>query len=123
MKLDKIEDINKWFKESELVEFEYKKGDFKVSLTKGGERNNSTKIVSTLTSVQSPEIGIFSFTKKGKSVSIKEGDKVKKGDILGYVNICDKSVEVVSPVDGRIKIICVDDGAIVEYSQLLFVIE
>lgn len=123
MKLDRIEDINKWFKESELVEFEFKKGDFKISMTKEGERNNSTKIVSTLTSVQSPEIGIFSFSKKGKLISVKEGDKVKKGDVLGYVNISDKSVEVVSPIDGKIKIICVDDGAIVEYSQLLFVIE
>lgn len=123
MKLDRIEDINKWFKESELVEIEFKKGDFKISLTKEGERNNSTKIVSTLTSVQSPEIGIFSFTKKGKSISLKEGDKVKKGDVLGYVNISDKSVEVVSPIDGKLKIICVEEGAIVEYSQLLFVIE
>ncbi|MEW6013407.1 MAG: acetyl-CoA carboxylase biotin carboxyl carrier protein subunit [Elusimicrobiota bacterium] len=123
MKIQEMNDINKWFKESELVELEFKRGNYKISLVKEGENRGSTKISSNLTSVVSPEIGVFNFTKKGKSVTVKEGSSVKKGDVLGYVKIMNKETEVVSPIDGKIKVVCVNEGDVVEYAQLLFILE
>ncbi|HOJ85303.1 MAG: hypothetical protein N2Z60_01515 [Elusimicrobiales bacterium] len=123
MKIQEMNDINKWFKESELVELEFKRGNYKISLVKEGENRGSTKISSNLTSVVSPEIGVFNFTKKGKSAIVKEGSSVKKGDILGYVKIMNKEIEVVSPIDGKVKVVCVNEGDVVEYSQLLFILE
>ncbi|MEF3279363.1 MAG: hypothetical protein K6357_00115 [Elusimicrobiota bacterium] len=122
MKIEEISDINKWFSDSDLVELSFRKGNFKVSLVKEGEKS-STKIVSNLVSVVSPEVGLFNFSKKGKSSEIKQGDVVKKGDVLGYVKVLNREFEVVSPTDGKIKVVCVDDGDVVEYSQLLFIIE
>jgi|GEM_PF-2490803 acetyl-CoA carboxylase biotin carboxyl carrier protein len=123
MKLEEISDINKWFNETDLVEIEFKKGDCSLNLVKEGEKKGNTKISSALSSIVSPDIGVFSFTKKGKSVSFKEGDSVKKGDVVGYIDVMGKNIEVVSNVDGKIKVVCVNDNDIVEYSQLLFIVE
>ena len=123
MKIEEIAEVNKWFKDSELAELEFKKGEYKVALVKEGENKGGTKISSGLSSVVSPEIGVFSFTSKGKSSRVKEGMSVKKGNILGYVRIMNKEVEVVSSVDGKLKVICVNDGDVVEYGQLLFILE
>jgi biotin carboxyl carrier protein len=123
MRLNEINDINKWFNESDLIELGFKKGDFKFNFVKAGENSGGVKISSNLISVNSPGVGIFNFSKKGKSVVIKEGSAVKKGDVLGYVRVLNKDVEVISPVSGKIKVISVDDGSVVEYAQLLFIIE
>jgi biotin carboxyl carrier protein len=118
-----MNDINKWFNDSYLVELGFKKGDFKFNFIKAGENNGGVKINSNLVSVNSPAVGVFSFSKKGKSLSVKEGSSVKKGDVLGYISVLNKDVEVTAPSAGKIKVISVDDGAVVEYAQLLFIIE
>ncbi|MCX7905301.1 MAG: hypothetical protein N2446_01200 [Elusimicrobiales bacterium] len=123
MDLSLIEEIKEWFNSTDLDELHFKDSDFKLSLVKKGFNSEDLKINSNLTPVFAPEVGVFSFSKKGKAINIKKGDKVKKEDILGYINLPSKTIEVKSPVDGIIKLIAVEEGSLVEYSQLLFVIE
>ncbi len=119
MKLDNITEITKWFNDTDLVEFEFKKGDLKLNLVKEGENKGNTKISSNLSGIYSPEVGIFRL----KNSDIKKDKSIKKGEILGFVLADKKKVEVSSGFDGRIKVVCVNDGDIVEYSQLLFIVE
>lgn len=123
-KIEKLSDLTKWFNGTDLIELGYKRDDYKLSLIKEGESIENTYITSNLTGIFSPSIGYFSFTKKGKSQGdIKKGMKVKKGDILGYVKEGNSIIEVAAVVDGTIKVISVKEGDVVEYGQLLFILE
>ncbi len=123
MNLKIIEDIKNWFNSTDLDEIQFKDGDFRFSLTKKGANIGDFKINSNLVPVFAEEVGVFSFSKKGKSISIKKGESVKKGSVLGYINLPSQTVEVKSPCDGVVRVIAVSEGDVVEYSQLLFVIE
>ena len=123
MDLKVLEEIKEWFNTTDLTEISYRKEDLSVTLVKEGYSDGDFKINSNLIPVFSPEVGIFSFSKKGKGVDIKKGDKVRKNDVLGYINLPSKVVEVRSPVDGIVRLVAVEEGKVVEYSQLLFVIE
>jgi biotin carboxyl carrier protein len=122
MKKEVLENIKEWFDKTDLVELRYWRGKFKIGFIKKNGVSNK-KISSGLKSIVSDEIGLWSFSKKGKKINIKEGDEIKKGSVLGYINIKDKFKEVISPYDGKIKVICVDDNSIVEWGQILFIVE
>jgi biotin carboxyl carrier protein len=122
MKKEVLENIKEWFDKTDLVELRYWRGKFKIGFIKKNGVSNK-KISSSLKSIVSDEIGLWSFSKKGKKINIKEGDEIKKGSVLGYINIKDKFKEVISPYDGKIKVICVDDNSIVEWGQILFIVE
>jgi acetyl/propionyl-CoA carboxylase alpha subunit len=122
MKKEVLENIKEWFDKTDLVELRYWRGKFKIGFIKKNGISNK-KISSGLKSIVSDEIGLWSFSKKGKKINIKEGDEIKKGSVLGYINIKDKFKEVISPYDGKIKVICVDDNSIVEWGQILFIVE
>lgn len=123
MKMDLIKEIKEWFDKTDLIELRYKKGEKKIGFVKGGEFISNKKISSGLKSITASEIGVWSFSKKGKKINIKEGDVIRKGSLLGYITVKDKIKEVVSPYDGKIKVICVDDNSIVEWGQILFIVE
>lgn len=123
MDIKKIEEIKEWFNSTDLDEIEFRDGDFRFSLAKKASFSGDVKINSNLVAVFSEDVGIFSFSKKGKTINIKKGDRVKKDAVLGYLNTSSKVIEIKSPVDGVIRLIAVDDEKVVEYGQLLFVIE
>ena len=50
---------------------------------------------------------------------IKVGDKVKSGDIIGYVEAMKVMNEITSDVDGEVVEIVADHGTNVEYDQVL----
>ncbi len=123
MELKIVEDIKEWFNLTDLDEIQFRDGDFRISLAKKGANLEDVKINSNLTPVFAQDVGVFCFSKKGKSISLKKGDSVKKGSVLGYIDVGKRTVEVKSPCDGIVRMISVEDGMVVEYSQLLFVIE
>jgi biotin carboxyl carrier protein len=122
MKMDFIREIKEWFDKTDLIEIGYRKGNKKIGFVKKDSFSNK-KISSNLRSITADEIGLWSFSKKGKKINIKEGDEIKKGSVLGYIILNERVKEVVSPYDGKIKVICVNDNSIVEWGQLLFIIE
>ena len=120
--MDLLKELKEWFDKTDLIELGYRHGKNRVGFIKKGEISNK-KISSDLKSILAEEIGVWSFSKKGKKINIKEGDAVKKGSVLGYITIKDRVKEVVSPYNGTIKVICVNENSVVEWGQILFIIE
>lgn len=52
-------------------------------------------------------------------IRVKQGDKVKKGDVVLILDAMKMDNELLSPVDGVVKNICVEQGASVAKDQLL----
>lgn len=52
-------------------------------------------------------------------IRVKQGDKVKKGDVVLILDAMKMDNEILAPVDGVVKNICVEQGASVAKDQLL----
>lgn len=90
------------------------------------EKNPAKDGDSTLSAgniVKSPLVGVFynSASPEAKSF-VQVGDKVSKGQILGIVEAMKLMNEIESDFEGVVKEILVDNEAVVEYGQPLFVI-
>ncbi len=78
-------------------------------------------IIMTLNHIKSPMVGTF-FLQDSKELTepiVKVGDKVNKGDIIGYVEAMKVLNEVTTDVAGEITEIVADHGTNVEYDQAL----
>lgn len=60
--------------------------------------------------------------KKGNS-TVKAGDEIKEGQVVGYIEAIGLKTDVKSDVDGIIKEIKVDDEDAVEFGQVLITVE
>ena len=61
----------------------------------------------------------YKIVKELTDPQIKVGDKVKSGDIIGYVEAMKVMNEITSDVDGEVVEIVADHGTNVEYDQVL----
>ena len=74
--------------------------------------------------VRSNFIGYFTrINPKTGEVHVKMGDKVKEGDILGYVSVLGVLQEIKTEKEGKIKEILVEEGQPIEYGQPVMRIE
>ena len=83
--------------------------------------DGSTIDFNKIIEVTSPMIGIFYAAASPSSepfVSI--GSRVKKGDILCIIEAMKVMNEIISDRDGEIVDVCVSNGQVVEFSQVLF---
>ena len=71
--------------------------------------------------VKSPMVGIF-YTAPSPEAEpfVKVGSKVKKGDTLCIIEAMKLMNDVVAEEDGEIVEICAENGALVEFGQILF---
>ena len=76
------------------------------------------KVSEDIEEVKSRWVGVFFYNKKEDKLS--SGDKVDKGRILGFVRCMNLDFEIISPVDGEIAQVLVDDEEKVEYDTVLF---
>ncbi len=72
--------------------------------------------------VKAPLLGVFNGS-VGDRVALKQGDRVSKGDVLCTLEAMKMLNEVKSPVDGTVAKVLANEGDLVEYDQVLFVIE
>ena len=74
-----------------------------------------------ISEVKSPMVGVF-FAAPAPDAEpfVQVGDRVKKGDVLCVIEAMKIMNEIVSETDGEIVDICVQNGQVVEYSQILF---
>ena len=71
--------------------------------------------------VKSPRVGIFYAAPDPDSPAfVSKGDKVKKGDTLCLIEAMKLMNEVVAERDGEVVEVCVDNGTLVEFGQVLF---
>ncbi|MCI8610989.1 MAG: acetyl-CoA carboxylase biotin carboxyl carrier protein [Clostridiales bacterium] len=71
--------------------------------------------------VKSPLIGVFyEAAAPDAPPFVRPGDQVKKGDVLCIVEAMKMMNEICAETDGTIIDVCAENGALVEYGQLLF---
>jgi len=74
-----------------------------------------------LTEVRSPMVGVFYSAPSPESEPyVQLGSRVKKGDELCIIEAMKLMNEVCAETDGEIVDICVGNGQVVEYAQVLF---
>ena len=145
MNIEKIEQIIKLVKENDVKKFKYKNfedeigSDFTDSnhlaahsnqsnqsmnnndLTASKANDNSDVSTNDYHDIKSPMVGTF-FLQDSKELTepiVNVGDKVNKGDIIGYVEAMKVLNEVTTDVAGEITEIVADHGTNVEYDQVL----
>ncbi len=146
MEFGQIIDLIKAVSDSNLTEFEIQDGEIKISM----ETNKETKQITVtaplsqpqLSAVQpavvqeeekaeektgnivkSPLVGTFYQSASPESEPfVKEGDIVKKGQVLGIVEAMKLMNEIESEYDGTVKEILVKNEQMVEFGQPMFVI-
>ena len=72
--------------------------------------------------VKAPLLGVFNGS-VGDKKALKKGERVSKGDVLCTLEAMKMLNEVKSPVDGTVAKVLANEGDLVEYDQVLFVIE
>ena len=72
--------------------------------------------------VKAPLLGVFYGAVGGKR-AVEVGDKVEKGDVLCTIEAMKMMNEVKAPVSGTVKQVLAAEGDLVEFDQVLFVIE
>lgn len=71
--------------------------------------------------IKSPMVGVFySSPSPDAEPFVKVGDSVKKGDVVCIVEAMKLMNEITATCDGEIAEICVNNGDVVEFSQILF---
>ncbi|HDC7608788.1 TPA: acetyl-CoA carboxylase biotin carboxyl carrier protein subunit [Staphylococcus aureus] len=145
MNIEKIEQIIKLVKENDVKKFKYKNFEDEIEidftdsnylaahsnqsnqsmnnndLTASKAHDNSDVSTNDYHDIKSPMVGTF-FLQDSKELTepiVKVGDKVNKGDIIGYVEAMKVLNEVTTDVAGEITEIVADHGTNVEYDQAL----
>ena len=146
MNLDKIEKLVKIIEESSLQEFSIQEGDIKIKMSKrAGESiavpfapgmgmpvagtaapeaataDETSGEVEEETYITSPIVGTFySAPSPEAKAFVKVGDRVKAGETVCILEAMKLMNEITADKDGEIAEICVDNGQVVEFSQVLF---
>ncbi|HDP2334249.1 TPA: acetyl-CoA carboxylase biotin carboxyl carrier protein subunit [Staphylococcus aureus] len=145
MNIEKIEQIIKLVKENDVKKFKYKNFEDEIEidftdsnhlaansnqsnqsmnnndLTASKANDNSDVSTNDYHDIKSPMVGTF-FLQDSKELTepiVNVGDKVNKGDIIGYVEAMKVLNEVTTDVAGEITEIVADHGTNVEYDQVL----
>lgn len=146
MKIENVEEFIKLLNENDLSELTLKTDEFELKLKK----ENQVREVVTQTlqpaaqpatfgattqggahadeeageKVKSPIVGVVYLSPEpGQPPYVTIGERVKKGQKLAIISAMKVMNDFVSPVDGIIKDIKVQNEDVVEFDQVLFIIE
>lgn len=103
------------------VEYEVVKSSVEVKSEETFEEEESISVDQNISEVKAPLVGVFYAAKApGEPPYVEVGDKVGKGATLCLIEAMKIMNEIPSDVDGTIEEICVTNGQIVEFGQVLF---
>lgn len=145
MNIKKIRELIEMMNENGLTEIEVEQEGQKIKLAKKGsgqlEQVYQTPVLqqsqpvqeapqeqsssnSDLKEITSPMVGTF-YSASGPDTEpyVKEGDIVKKGDVVCIVEAMKLMNEVKSEVSGKIREIKVENAEPIEFGQVLFTVE
>lgn len=114
--------------EKQLSEIVFKKNDVNIVLRKDHLSSLKQQVMENETDIinepvhiiSSHTVGIFRLSSNDEDESpIRKGDIVEKGQILGFIDSVNATVEVTSPYLGIIEEIFLDNETAVEYGQQL----
>ena len=114
-------------KAMEVISTEDKTGKIKQQvITKNDfmEENETNEANFNYKEIKAPFVGTFyrSVSPESKPY-VAVGDVVKKGDILGIIEAMKIMNELAAPFSGKIVEIRAEDGKMIEYNQVLFLLE
>jgi len=118
-----ITEITSWMKTTDLAEFCYEKDGDSIEVKTQEALPEPAEFNCSLTPVPAPAIGVYRSAEKGKNLTLTEGQTVKQGDKLGWVETVSKKHQITSPISGKLRIITAKEGAPVEFGLPLFFIE
>ena len=88
------------------------------------EENEPNDVNSNYKEIKAPFVGTFYRSASPETKPyVAVGDVVKKGDILGIIEAMKIMNELAAPVSGKIVEIRAEDGKMIEYNQVLFLLE
>ncbi|MCK4245539.1 MAG: acetyl-CoA carboxylase biotin carboxyl carrier protein [Candidatus Omnitrophica bacterium] len=125
MKPEELKSFIQFMKKNDLTELEVRGPNLHLKLKKKGSKIESElPEEENLIKVTSPLIGTFYRAPSPTSPPFVEvGKEVREGDTVCIVEAMKVMNEIKSEKAGRIKKILAENGKIVEYGQLLFLIE
>ena len=134
MKFEQLVELIQTVSSSNLGEFKYEEGDFKISLKKEkgevrlAEQSESVPARASeqpqdSSEKKSPLVGTFyASPAEDADPFVQVGEQVQKGKILAIVEAMKLMNEIESEFEGTIEEILVENGAPVEYGQPLFIV-
>lgn len=149
MKIEEISQLIERFDRSKAVKLQIKTGDTEVLLESAGAQvvnpvaeyvsaampveqdaaektavaKNAVEDVSG-TPVKAPLVGTFYCAPSPEEKPFVEvGQSVRKGDVVGIIEAMKLMNEITAPVDGVIRCIHAENGNMVEYGEVLMVLE
>lgn len=118
-----ITEITNWLKTTDLAEFCYEKDGDSIEVKTQEALPEPAQFACSLVPVTSPAVGIYHAADKGKNLVFKEGQAVKEGDALGFVETVSAKHKITVPVSGKLRVVTAQEGAPVEFGLPLFFIE
>lgn len=142
MNTDNIEKLIKLLKENDLAAIEYSHQDEQIKITARPTSSDlktiqpvaaaptpsqekqpvmATKVAATSNNtINSPSVGVFYTAKSPQETSyVKVGDKVKKGDVVGVIEVMKAFTDVIADREGIVEKVLVNNEEGVEYGQPL----
>ena len=143
MKLEEIQSLVKTINLSNIEQFKFKNNDIEMEIVKSIGKNSISKEVQNdaidnskqlnqeintikdeRDTIKSPLVGVFyEASSPTEDPFVKEGQHVKKGQVLCIIEAMKVMNQIVAKKDCKIKEILVSNEDIVEYDQELFIIE
>jgi acetyl-CoA carboxylase biotin carboxyl carrier protein len=91
---------------------------------KAGEERESAEEKKAGRAVKAPLVGTFyAAPEPGAESYVREGQEVKKGEVIGLIEAMKIMNEIPAPCDGRVTKILAENGDFVAYDQVLLYIE
>src|SRR5699024_1997778 len=145
MNFDKLEQLIQLVKDNGVKKFNYKDYENEISIDftdntfNGGQTQKNANANHTSNSdqqsisnkekskqnIKSPMVGTFylKYVKETQKPLIKEGDEIKEGDVIGYIEAMKVMNEVKSDVSGVVESILISHGSSVEYDQTIITVK
>lgn len=139
---NQIEELLEFLRDHGVNKFEFQNKEHKISLEVGGGSVSTSPILqkrtvepvvtkspapeedSRLKKVTSPFVGTFyAAPSPTSSPYVKDGQSVKKGDVLCIVEAMKLMNEIESEISGKVRSVLAENGQPVEYGQPLFLVE
>ena len=118
-----IKEVTDWLKTTDLAEFCYEKDGNCIEVKTQEALPEPAAFACSLTAVTAPAIGIYPAADKGQNIALTEGQLIEQGAPLGVVETVSKKHKITAPVSGKLRVITVREGAVVEFGLPLFFIE
>jgi acetyl-CoA carboxylase biotin carboxyl carrier protein len=139
LEIERLREIVKLLKDEDLTEITVAEGDARITVRRDAPRE--VPVASQLASVEAAPVAVSEIPSGTASITaplvgtfyrratpdadpfVEPGDIVQPGDVVCVIEAMKVMNEIKAETAGRIRSVLADDGAPVEYGQILFVLD